>query len=61
MIDHLQALPHDLIQTLLKSLRAIHTELPPTAPYKIMAVVAGGFDLLGFSYGSTSPFNIAKR
>lgn len=60
-VDHLHVLPHDLVQRLLISLRSLRTELSPSTPYQIMAVVTGGFHLVNLSHGSTSPFNIAKQ
>ena len=60
LIDHLQALPHDLVHGLLVALRAAYMEREPDAPHSLVAVVTGGINLVGLSAGPTSPFNIAK-
>ncbi len=60
LIDHLQALPHDLVHSLLLALRAAYMEREADAPHSLAAVVAGGMNLVSFATGSTSPFNIAK-
>lgn len=60
LIDHLQALPHDLVHSLLVALRAAYMEREADAPRSLVAVVAGGINLVGLSTGPTSPFNIAK-
>ncbi len=60
LIDHLQALPHDLVHSLLVALRAAYMEREADAPHSLVAVVAGGMNLVGLSTGPTSPFNIAK-
>ncbi len=60
LIDHLQALPHDLVHGLLLALRAAYMEREADAPHSLAAVVAGGMNLVSFATGSTSPFNIAK-
>ncbi|MFO7632633.1 MAG: hypothetical protein R6W76_08850, partial [Caldilinea sp.] len=59
MIDHLQALPHDLIQQLLNSLRAAFMERNPEHRHFLDVVVAGGMALADLSLGLTSPFNFA--
>lgn len=59
MIDHLQALPHDLIQQLLGALRAAYMERPPDGRFLLDVVVTGGMALADLSLGVTSPFNIA--
>ncbi len=60
LIDHLQALPHDLVHSLLLALRAAYMETAIDAPRQLSAVVTGGMNLVGLSAGPTSPFNIAK-
>jgi sigma-B regulation protein RsbU (phosphoserine phosphatase) len=60
LIDHLQALPHDLVHSLLLALRAAFMEREVDAPRQLVAVVTGGMNLVGLSTGPTSPFNIAK-
>ncbi len=60
LIDHLQALPHDLVHSLLLALRATFMERAVDAPRQLVAVVTGGMNLVGLSAGPTSPFNIAK-
>ena len=60
LIDHLQALPHDLVHSLLVALRAAYMEREADAPHSLVAVVTGGINLVGLSTGPTSPFNIAK-
>lgn len=60
LIDHLQALPHDLVHSLLLALRATFMERDVEAPRQFVAVVTGGMNLVGLSTGPTSPFNIAK-
>lgn len=60
LIDHLQALPHDLVHGLLLTLRAAYMEQETDGPHGLTAVVAGGMNLVSFATGSTSPFNIAK-
>jgi serine phosphatase RsbU (regulator of sigma subunit) len=60
LIDHLQALPHDLVHGLLLALRAAYMEQDSSSPRQLVAVVSGGMNLVGLSTGSTSPFNIAR-
>jgi len=60
LIDHLQALPHDLVHSLLLALRSAYMEREADAPRSLVAVVTGGMNLVGLSTGPTSPFNIAK-
>jgi serine phosphatase RsbU (regulator of sigma subunit) len=60
LIDHLQALPPDLVHGLLLALRSAYMEQDYAAPRQLVAVVSGGMNLVGLSTGSTSPFNIAK-
>lgn len=61
LIDHLQALPHDLIHSLLLALRTVFMERRFAPPVAIGAVVAGGVNLAGLTTGRVSPFNIAHR
>ncbi len=60
MVDHLQALPHDLVHSLLLALRSAYMEWDADAPRQFVGVVTGGMNLVGLSTGPTSPFNIAK-
>ena len=60
MVDHLQALPHDLVHSLLVALRSAYMEWDADAPRQFVTVVTGGMNLVGLSTGPTSPFNIAK-
>jgi signal transduction histidine kinase len=60
VIDHLHALPSDLIYLLLKTLRAVRMELSPDIADHIVVVITGGVLLSDLSRGPTSPFNIAK-
>ena len=60
VIDHLHALPPDLIHLLLKALRAARMESTEDASGRIVVVVTGGVLLSDLSRGPTSPFNIAK-
>jgi serine phosphatase RsbU (regulator of sigma subunit) len=60
LIDHLHALPHDLVHELLLALRSAYMEQDFDSPRQLVAVVAGGMNLVGLSTGSTSPFNIAR-
>jgi serine phosphatase RsbU (regulator of sigma subunit) len=60
LIDHLQALPPDLVHALLLALRSAYMEQDFGAPRQLVAVVSGGMNLVGLSTGSTSPFNVAK-
>ena len=60
MVDHLQALPHNLVHSLLVALRSAYMEWDADAPRQFVAVVTGGMNLVGLSTGPTSPFNIAK-
>ncbi len=59
MIDHLQALPHDLIHLLLGALRAVFMERLPDRRHSLDVVVTGGMALANLSLGVTSPFNMA--
>ncbi len=60
LVDHLQALPHDLIHSLLLALRSAYMERDEDAPSQLVAVVTGSMNLVGLSTGPTSPFNIAR-
>ena len=60
LIDHLQALPHDLVHSLLRGpALGLHGAGGGRAA-QFVAVVTGGMNLVGLSTGPTSPFNIAK-
>lgn len=60
LIDHLHALPHDLVHSLLLALRSAYMEREADAPRRLVVVVTGGMNLVGLSAGPTSPFNIAR-
>jgi sigma-B regulation protein RsbU (phosphoserine phosphatase) len=60
LVDHLQALPPDLVHSLMVALRAAYMEREADAPNQMVTVVTGGMNLVGLSTGPTSPFNIAK-
>ena len=60
VIDHLHALPADLIHLLLKALRAVRMEAPEDVADRLVVVVTGGVLLSDLARGPTSPFNIAK-
>ncbi|MCX6032282.1 MAG: hypothetical protein NT169_23685 [Chloroflexi bacterium] len=60
LVDHLQALPPDLIHSLLLALRSAYMERDADAPAQLVAVVTGSMNLVGLSTGPTSPFNIAR-
>jgi signal transduction histidine kinase len=60
LIDHLHALPNDLVHSLLKALRSLYTERSIEDWPQLSVVVTGGTSLADFSTGPTSPFNIAK-
>ena len=60
LVDHLQALPHDLIHSLLLALRSAYMERDEDARAQLVAVVTGSMNLVGLSTGPTSPFNIAR-
>lgn len=60
LIDHLQALPHDLVHSLLLALRSAIMEKVGDGTPQLTAVVTGGINLSGLSSGPTSPFNIAR-
>lgn len=60
MIDHLQALPHDLIQQLLGALRSAYMERKSERRHSLDVVVTGGMALADLSLGITSPFNMAR-
>jgi signal transduction histidine kinase len=60
LIDHLQALPHDLVHSLLLALRSAIMEQTGDETPQLTAVVTGGVNLSGLASGPTSPFNIAR-
>ncbi len=61
MVDHLEAVPNDLIQILLTSLRAAYMEQQPDE-YRLVAVVSGALSLATLTVGESSPFRgIAHR
>ena len=47
LIDHLQALPHDLVHSLLLALRSAYMEREADAAHGMVAVVTGGMNLPG--------------
>lgn len=59
IFDHLNILPHDLIHSLLRSLRAHLMERATDATWKIDVVIAGSTDLAALTLSPHSPFNIA--
>lgn len=60
LIDHIQALPRDLVHSLLLALRSIYMERKLETTSRLVAVVTGGMNLAGLSDSPTSPFNIAR-
>jgi len=60
MFDHLQALPHDLIQQLISILRSAYMERRPERRCSLDVVVAGGMSLADLSLGLASPLNMTK-
>jgi serine phosphatase RsbU (regulator of sigma subunit) len=61
ILDHLEALPHDLVQALLTSLRAAYME-QQTLDYRLMVVASGALSLATVTVGESSPFRgIAQR
>lgn len=61
ILDHLEALPNDLIQALLTSLRAAYME-QQTLEHRLMVVVSGALSLATVTVGESSPFRgIARR
>jgi signal transduction histidine kinase len=61
LIDHLNALPNDLVHSLLLALRSAFMERDSQAQRQLGAVVAGSMNLAGLATGPSSPFNIAHR
>ena len=59
-IDHLEFVPTNLANLLLKSLRAAYTERDSWAEHHLGVVIAGSLSLARLTIGETSPFNIAK-
>jgi serine phosphatase RsbU (regulator of sigma subunit) len=61
MIDPLEALPTDLVQALLTSLRAAHMD-QQMMDYQVTVVVSGALSLATLTVGESSPFRgIARR
>ena len=60
LIDHLEEIPNDLIQALLRSLRVVY-QGQINDPCRLLVAVAGAFSLGSLTLGPTSPFNIARR
>lgn len=60
LIGHIEAIPNDLIQALLKSLRVIYTEQQSDS-YHLLVSLSGALSFADFAVGETSPFNIAQR
>jgi GAF domain-containing protein len=59
LIDHLEAIPNDLVRALLRSLRVVHQGQTIDGT-RLMVAVAGAFSLGTLTLGPTSPFNIAR-
>lgn len=61
MIDHLEALPNDLLQALLTSLRAAYMD-QQSHQHRLVAVVSGALSLAMLTVGESSPLRgIARR
>jgi hypothetical protein len=61
IIEHLEALPTDMVQALLTSLRAAYMD-QQTQDRKLMVVVSGALSLATLTVGESSPFRgIARR
>jgi serine phosphatase RsbU (regulator of sigma subunit) len=61
IIEHLEALPNDLVQALLTSLRAAFMD-QQTQEHRVMVVVSGALSLATLTVGESSPFRgIARR
>jgi len=61
MIDHLEAVPNDLVQALLTSLRAAYMD-QQLDEHRLVAVVCGALSLATITVGESSPFRgIARR
>jgi serine phosphatase RsbU (regulator of sigma subunit) len=61
IVDHLEAVPNDLIQALLTSLRAAYME-QQMLDHKLMVVASGALSLATVTVGESSPFRgIAQR
>jgi serine phosphatase RsbU (regulator of sigma subunit) len=61
IIEHLEAVPTDLVQALLTSLRAAYMD-QQTEDYRVLVVVSGALSLATLTVGESSPFRgIARR
>jgi hypothetical protein len=61
IIEHLEAVPTDLVQALLTSLRAAYMD-QQTHEYRVIVVVSGALSLATLTVGESSPFRgIARR
>jgi serine phosphatase RsbU (regulator of sigma subunit) len=61
ILDHLEAVPNDLVQALLTSLRAAYME-QQTLDHRLMVVASGALSLATVTVGASSPFRgIAQR
>lgn len=61
VIDHLEAVPNDLLQALLTSLRAVYMD-QQLYEHRLVAVVSGALSLATLTVGESSPFRgIAQR
>ncbi len=61
IIEHLEAVPTDLVQALLTSLRAAYMD-QQSEEYRVMVVVSGALSLATLTVGESSPFRgIARR
>jgi hypothetical protein len=61
IIEHLEAVPTDLVQALLTSLRAAYMD-QQTMDFRVMVVVSGALSLATLTVGESSPFRgIARR
>jgi len=61
IIEHLEAIPTDLVQALLTSLRAAYMD-QQTTDYQLKVVVSGALSLATLTFGESSPFRgIARR
>ena len=61
IIEHLEAMPTDLVQALLTSLRAAFMD-QQSQDYRVMVVVSGALSLATLTVGESSPFRgIARR
>jgi serine phosphatase RsbU (regulator of sigma subunit)/type II secretory pathway predicted ATPase ExeA len=61
IIEHLEALPTDMVEALLTSLRAAYMD-QQTQEHQVMVVVSGALSLAALTVGESSPFRgIARR